>query len=107
MRGAMVAAACGSGAGGAAGDSEPPAKSGATPAETTSAAEASPTTTADVEAPEVPMDDEKGPGPCGATVTLDDDTYSFSSEGAIVAQCLTDLFEIVSVSCQWPIRVEL
>ncbi len=39
----------------------------------------------------------EGTGPSTATVTLGDETYNFSSEGALVAQCLTDLFGIFSV----------
>lgn len=39
---------------------------------------------------------EEGSGPSTATVTLGDDTYDFSTEGATVAQCLTDLFGIFS-----------
>jgi hypothetical protein len=41
--------------------------------------------------------DEEGSGPSFATVTLDGETYEFSTEGAIVAQCLTNLFGIFSV----------
>lgn len=39
----------------------------------------------------------EGTGPSTATVTIGDDTYQFSSEGAVVAQCLPDLFGIMSV----------
>ena len=39
---------------------------------------------------------DEGSGPSTATVTLGDETYMFSTEGAIVAQCLTDLFGIFS-----------
>lgn len=42
-------------------------------------------------------DDSEGSGPSTATVTLGDETYEFSTEGAIVAQCLTNLFGIFSV----------
>lgn len=42
-------------------------------------------------------DPGEGTGPSTATVTLGDETYEFSSEGAVVAQCLTDLFGIFSV----------
>lgn len=42
-------------------------------------------------------DDSGGEGPSTATVTIGDETYEFSSEGAIVAQCLPDLFGIMSV----------
>jgi hypothetical protein len=51
---------------------------------------ASPTTTASA-------DDSEGSGPSTATVTLEGETYNFSTEGAVVAQCLTDLFGIFSV----------
>jgi hypothetical protein len=39
----------------------------------------------------------EGSGPSTATVTIGDETYDFSSEGAIVAQCKTNLFGIMSV----------
>ncbi len=42
-------------------------------------------------------DDSEGAGPSTATVTLGGETYNFSTEGAIVAQCLTNLFGIFSV----------
>lgn len=38
-----------------------------------------------------------GSGPSSASVTIGDDTYEFSTEGALVAQCLSDLFGIMSV----------
>jgi hypothetical protein len=38
-----------------------------------------------------------GSGPSTATVTLGDQTYNFSTEGAVVAQCLTDLFGTFSI----------
>jgi hypothetical protein len=41
--------------------------------------------------------DSEGSGPSTATVTIGDETYNFSTEGAVVAQCLTDLFGIFSV----------
>jgi hypothetical protein len=41
--------------------------------------------------------DSEGSGPSTATVTLEGETYNFSTEGAIVAQCLTDLFGVFSV----------
>ncbi|HSF86253.1 MAG TPA: hypothetical protein VLG28_11455 [Acidimicrobiia bacterium] len=41
--------------------------------------------------------DSDGSGPSTATVTLGDETYLFSTEGAVVAQCLTNLFGIFSV----------
>ncbi len=42
-------------------------------------------------------DADEGSGPSTATVTLGDQTYTFSSEGAVAAQCLTDMFGLVSV----------
>jgi hypothetical protein len=42
-------------------------------------------------------DGTEGEGPSTATVTIGDETYNFSSEGAVVAQCLPDLFGIFSV----------
>lgn len=49
--------------------------------------------------PETSGDDNgsEGSGPSTATVTIGDETYEFSTEGAAVAQCLTDLFGIFSV----------
>lgn len=41
--------------------------------------------------------DTEGSGPSTAAVTLGDETYNFSTEGAVVAQCLTDLFGIFSI----------
>ena len=51
-------------------------------------------TTAPTEASE---GDSEGSGPSMAAVTIDGETYSFSTEGAVVAQCLTDIFGIFSV----------
>ena len=42
-------------------------------------------------------DDGEGEGPSTATVTIGGETYTFSSEGAVVAQCVPDLFGIMSV----------
>ena len=42
-------------------------------------------------------DPSDGTGPSTATVTIGDETYEFSSEGALVAQCLPDLFGTMSV----------
>lgn len=42
-------------------------------------------------------DDAGGSGPSTATVTIDGETYEFSTEGAVVAQCQTDMFGIFSV----------
>lgn len=39
----------------------------------------------------------EGSGPSTATVTIGDETYNFSTEGAVVAQCLSDLFGVFSV----------
>jgi hypothetical protein len=38
-----------------------------------------------------------GSGPSTATATIDGETYNFSTEGAALAQCKTDLFGIFSV----------
>lgn len=46
-------------------------------------------------APETEGDSE-GSGPSTATVTIGEETYSFSTEGALVAQCLTDFFGVFS-----------
>ncbi len=42
-------------------------------------------------------DDTGGSGPSTATATIGGETYEFSTEGAIVAQCQTDMFGIFSV----------
>jgi hypothetical protein len=42
-------------------------------------------------------DNSEGSGPSTAVVTLNGETYNFSTEGAVVAQCLTDLFGVFSV----------
>lgn len=41
--------------------------------------------------------DSEGSGPSTATVTIGDQTYNFSTEGAVVAQCQTNMFGIFSV----------
>ncbi len=41
--------------------------------------------------------DAEGSGPSTATVTIGGETYDFSTEGAIAAQCLTDMFGVFSV----------
>jgi hypothetical protein len=41
--------------------------------------------------------DSDGSGPSTATVTIGGETYEFSTEGAVVAQCQTDMFGIFSV----------
>ena len=41
--------------------------------------------------------DSGGSGPSTATVTIGGDTYDFSTEGAVVAQCQTDMFGVFSV----------
>ncbi len=43
-------------------------------------------------------DDSGGEGPSTATVTIGDATYEASSEGALVAQCLPDLFGVMAVN---------
>ncbi len=49
--------------------------------------------------PEAEVDDgdSGGSGPSTAMVTIGDQTYNFSTEGAVVAQCKTDMFGIFSV----------
>lgn len=42
-------------------------------------------------------DDAGGSGESTATVTIGDQTYEYSTEGAVVAQCQTDMFGIFSV----------
>lgn len=42
-------------------------------------------------------DDADATGPSTATVTVGDETYHFSSEGAVVAQCLTNFFGVFMV----------
>jgi len=37
-----------------------------------------------------------GSGPSTATATIDGETYNFSTEGAVIAQCKTDLFGVFS-----------
>lgn len=61
--------------------------------------EATPSTVADDggDAGEDAGADSEGSGPSTATVTLGDQTHEFSTEGAVVAQCLTDLFGIFSI----------
>lgn len=41
--------------------------------------------------------DAGGSGPSTATATIDGETYNFSTEGAVVAQCQTDMFGVFSV----------
>lgn len=96
----FVAAACGGESGDSAVDSS--VQSSAT--ETTVIDEASGGATSpgpDASASSTPMADDDvasdGSGPSTATVTLGDATYTFSSEGAVVAQCKTDLFGIFSL----------
>ncbi len=42
-------------------------------------------------------EDAGGSGPSTATATIGGETYEFSTEGAVVAQCQTDMFGIFSV----------
>ena len=55
----------------------------------------------DATTPAPPADDSSGEsggsGPSTATVTIGGDTYDFSTEGATVAQCQTDMFGVFSV----------
>ena len=50
-------------------------------------------------APETEADggDEGGSGPSTAMATIGGETYNFSTEGALVAQCQTDMFGVFSV----------
>lgn len=59
--------------------------------------DAPPETSAPEAEPEGDSDDSEGSGPSTATVTLGGETYNFSTEGAIVAQCQTDMFGVYSV----------
>lgn len=95
----LVVAACGGDSGSADGDGESSPTTGASQTDTTQTSaedddedESTPPTEADPGG-----DDSEGSGPSTATVTLGDETFSFSTEGAVVAQCLTDLFGIFSV----------
>lgn len=98
----LVVTACG-GDSGEADTDDGGDQSATTQAETTEAPSddaGSDETTAATEAPDTDSGedtDSEGTGPSTATVTLGDQTYEFSTEGAIVAQCLTDLFGIFSV----------
>ena len=86
----LLVAACG----GDGGTDEDPEEPGTTQAESNDDdSDDSPPTTSDVNDDEDDSGDE-GEGPSTATVTLGDETYEFSSEGAMVAQCLPDLFGI-------------
>jgi hypothetical protein len=99
----LVVAACGGGsddAGTNSGSDEPDTTAAATTAamsqddgmeETTA-----PPTTSGSEDSNAGVDPEAS-GPSTATVTLEGETYNFSTEGAVVAQCLTDLFGVFSV----------
>ena len=41
--------------------------------------------------------DAEGSGESNATVTIGSETYEFTSEGALIAQCLADFFGVMSV----------
>lgn len=98
----LVVAACG-------GDSGDPGTDNATPPETNETdmtqpaqedAGSDPTTPPaedDGGAGSDETSDAEGSGPSTATVTIGDETYNFSTEGAVAAQCLTDMFGIFSV----------
>lgn len=99
---ALVVASCGGDSGDAGTDnegSEPNTSQAGTtqsPSDDGSTDQTTPPTVAPGAGSDV-ADDSEGSGPSTATVTLGDETYSFSTEGAVVAQCLTDLFGIFSV----------
>lgn len=87
---ALVLAACGGESGDDGGENEPTQPDATQPADDDN----------DQPDPTQPPDDpgdSEGEGPSTATVTLNGETYEFSSEGAVVAQCLTDLFGIMIV----------
>ncbi|MGA9596287.1 MAG: hypothetical protein WBV06_09025 [Acidimicrobiia bacterium] len=94
----LAVAACGGDSAdtGADGTSDEPGTTAAVTTEASSAGvgteetTAPPTTTGSA-------DDSEGSGPSTATVTLEGETYNFSTEGAVVAQCLTNLFGIFSI----------
>ncbi len=81
----LVLAACGG-----ADSDDTPTGDGGDGATTTQPATEQPATTSS-------GDGAEGSGPSTATVTLGAETYTFSTEGAVVAQCLTNLFGIFSV----------
>ena len=89
---ALVAGACGGDDGDATGGDGAPAATSA-PSTTDDGSDDPPAT----QPPEPDDDASGGEGPSTATVTIGDETYTFSSDGAIVAQCLPDLFGIFSV----------
>lgn len=97
----LLIVACGGDSGeGAAdeGDDQPGATQGETtspPADDNDAPEE--TSPSDDDEADPGGDDSEGEGPSSATVTLGDETYNFSSEAGVVAQCLTDLFGIFSI----------
>lgn len=95
----LVVAACG----GADGEDEPGSDQGATTTqasggdETGQEEDAPPETAApEAEPDEGGSSDPEGSGPSTAIVTLGQETFTFSTEGAVVAQCLTDFFGIFS-----------
>ena len=92
---ALVVASCGGQTGSEPGEDE----GGTTTArgDTTEPSETVDETTPPTEANEDESDDSEGSGPSMATVTIGEETFAFSTEGAVVAQCLTDLFGIFSV----------
>jgi hypothetical protein len=92
----MLAAGCGGDSGDGAGDG------GAATTQATSGDGGTQATTVTTEAAADGGGDAEGTGPSTATVTLGDQTYEFSTEGAVVAQCLTDLFGIFSVQLPRP-----
>lgn len=94
---AVVAAACGGSDDAEGSGPEPDVTASQPESDATSGGDDTSTGTseADEESDEETSDSE-GSGPSTATVTFGDETYSFSTEGALVAQCQTDLFGIFS-----------
>ena len=92
---ALLVAACG----GDSGSEDDPEDNQSTP--TTAVADDSEEPPPTAPPPNTSGDDDGDPsdgtGPSTATVTIGDETYEFSSEGALVAQCLPDLFGTMSV----------
>ncbi|MGD2061525.1 MAG: hypothetical protein PVF87_11700, partial [Acidimicrobiia bacterium] len=95
----LAVAACGGSDDSGAADSDEAVTTTQAPSAGESGDEDTPTetTSSENESDEGDTSDTEGTGPSTATVTLGEETYQFSTEGAIVAQCLTDLFGVFSV----------
>jgi hypothetical protein len=97
----LVVAACGGGSTEEGGDDDGNQPTATQPADDSggddsgSEDQAPPATEADDGADDDASGEE---GPSTATVTIGDETYEFSSEGALIAQCLPDLFGTMSVN---------